>query len=155
MPSLTRRTFLERTLSAGALASLAPSVLQAASAAASAQNLKLAAFRFDVTPPVGHSLCGGWIKPVVATDDPLEAIGVVLLGAGAPIVLCTVDWTGLLNEAHLAWRTTLAQAAGTTPDRVAVHCVHQHNAPMVCLAADAIIAVVVAAVAVAGLCSTR
>lgn len=140
MPALTRRTFLERTLSASALASLAPSVLHAASAAASAQNLKLASFRFDVTPPVGHSLCGGWIKPVIATDDPLEAIGLVLIGAGAPIVLCTVDWTGLLNEAHLAWCTTLAQAAGTTPDRVAVHCVHQHNAPMVCPAADAMVA---------------
>jgi hypothetical protein len=85
-------------------------------------------------------LCGGWIKPVEHVDDALEAIGLVLLGAGAPIVICTVDWTGLLNEAHLAWRSALATAAGTTPDRVALHCVHQHNAPMVCPAADALVA---------------
>lgn len=99
-------------------------------------NLRLASFRFDVTPPPGHSCCGGWIKPVEAVDDSLEALGVVLLGAGKPIVLCVVDWTGLLNEAHVAWRKTLAEAAGTTPDRVAVHVVHQHNAPFACLQAE-------------------
>ncbi|HEY8505993.1 MAG TPA: hypothetical protein VIL46_15515, partial [Gemmataceae bacterium] len=102
-------------------------------------DLHLAAFRFDVTPPMGHSLCGGWIKPAAAVDDPLEAVGIVLLGAGKPIVLCAVDWTGILNSAHVAWRTTLAEAAGTTPERVAVHCVHQHNAPFACLDAEKLV----------------
>ena len=102
-------------------------------------NLKLATFRFDVTPPMGHSLCGGWIKPVVGVDDSLEAIGLVLLGAGKPIVLCAVDWTGLLNDAHVQWRKALAEAAGTTPDRIAVQCVHQHNAPFACLNSEQVI----------------
>ena len=137
---MNRRTFLNQTLTAGALAALSPSLLRAASTAASAGNLHLAPFRFDVTPPLGHSLCGGWIKSVVAVDDPLEAIGIVLLGVGRPIVICAVDWTGLLNDAHLQWRTALAEAAGTTPDRVAVHCVHQHNAPFVCPVAASLIA---------------
>jgi hypothetical protein len=53
--------------------------------------------------------------------------------------VCAVDWTGILNEAHVAWRTALATAAGTTPDRVAVHCVHQHNAPFACLEAERIV----------------
>ncbi|HIE97339.1 MAG TPA: hypothetical protein EYQ63_10065, partial [Fuerstia sp.] len=57
-------------------------------AAETAGNLHLAPFHFDVTPPQGHSLCGGWIKPVIGVDDTLEAIGFVLLGAGKPIVLC-------------------------------------------------------------------
>jgi hypothetical protein len=100
-------------------------------------EFSIAPFRFDVTPPLGHSLLGGWIEPAIAIDDPLEAIGYVLLGAGDPIVVCAVDWAGLLNDAHLAWRTALAAAAGTTPDRVAVHCVHQHNAPFVCPTARA------------------
>ena len=102
-------------------------------------NFHLAPFRFDVTPPKGHSCCGGWIKPVVAVDDPLQAMGFVMLGAGKPIVICAVDWTGILNEAHLQWRKALADAAGTTPDRVAVHCVHQHNAPFACLDAERIV----------------
>jgi hypothetical protein len=91
--------------------------------------LHLAAFRCDVTPPPGHPLCGGWIEPVRAVDDPLRAVGVVLLGPAAPVVLCAVDWCGIRNDAHLAWRRALADAAHTTPERVAVHSVHPHNAP--------------------------
>ena len=102
-------------------------------------NLRLATFRFDVTPPKGHSLCGGWIRPVVGVDDPLEAMGYVLLGIGKPIVVCAVDWTGLANSAHIQWRKALADAAKTTIDRVAVQCVHQHNAPFACMDAQAIV----------------
>ena len=102
-------------------------------------DLRLATFRFDVTPPKGHSLCGGWIRPVVGVDDPLEAMGYVLLGVGKPIVVCVVDWTGLANSAHIQWRKALADAAKTTIDRVAVQCVHQHNAPFACMDAQAIV----------------
>ena len=102
-------------------------------------DLRLATFRFDVTPPEGHSLCGGWIRPVVGVDDPLEAMGYVLLGVGKPIVVCAVDWTGLANSAHIQWRKALADAARTTIDRVAVQCVHQHNAPFACMDAQAIV----------------
>ena len=132
MPPLTRRHFLH---SAVAAATAAPF----ARAAEGTAQWHLAPFRFDVTPPVGHPLCGGWIKPVVDVADSLEAIGFVLLGAGAPIVVCAVDWTGILNEAHVAWRTALAEAAGTTPERVAVQCLHQHDAPFVCLAAQRLV----------------
>ena len=100
---------------------------------------RLATFRFDVTPPEGHSLCGGWIRPVVGVDDPLEAMGYVLMGIGKPIVVCVVDWTGLANSAHTQWRKALADAAKTTIDRVAVQCVHQHNAPFACMDAQAIV----------------
>ncbi len=136
----SRRRFLEQMLKAGAATALAPALVRAAATAESAGNLHLATFRCDVPPPAGHSLCGGWIKPAAAVDDPLEAIGLVLLGAGAPIVICAVDWTGLLNDAHLEWRSALAAAAGTVPDRVAVHCVHQHNAPLVCPEAARLVA---------------
>jgi hypothetical protein len=101
--------------------------------AAAEGKLEIATFRADVSPPNGHPLCGGWITPVSGQDDPLEVIGIVIRGAGAPIVLCAVDWTGILNEAHVRWREELARAADTSPDRVAVQCVHQHNAPFVCL----------------------
>jgi len=103
-------------------------------------NLHVAPFSFDVTPPIGHPCCGGWIKPVEVVDDSLEAKGIVILGAGMPIILCAVDWTGVLNSTHVSWRSAMAEAAGTTPDRVALHCVHQHNAPFACLDAESIIA---------------
>jgi hypothetical protein len=91
--------------------------------------LHLATFACDVTPPVGHPLCGGWIPAVRAVDDPLRALGVVLLGMGKPVVLCAVDWCGLRNDAHRQWRRALARAAHTVPENVAVQCVHPHNAP--------------------------
>jgi hypothetical protein len=102
-------------------------------------TLHLSTFTCDVTPPLGHPLCGGWIEPVRAVDDPLQALGVILLGVGKPIVLCAVDWCGLRNEAHLAWRQELARAAQTTIDRVAVHCVHQHNAPFADVEAEKLV----------------
>jgi hypothetical protein len=102
-------------------------------------DLHLARFDLDATPPLGHSLCGGWIKPVVGVDDPLKMRGVVIEGAGLPIVLATVDWTGVLNESYRIWTEQLAEAAHTTPDRVSLHAVHQHNAPFVDLDGNALL----------------
>lgn len=92
-------------------------------------SLELTTFQSDATPPLGHPLCGGWIQPVRGVDDPLRALGIVLLGSEAPVVLCVVDWCALRNDANRLWREALAKAAQTTPERVAVHCVHPHNAP--------------------------
>lgn len=137
-----RREWMTGSLGAAAALLLARpgEAADAENLAANPRELSIAPFRFDVTPPKGHSLCGGWIKPAVAVDDSLEAIGYVLQGAGKPIVVCAVDWTGLANSAHVAWRQALAEAAGTTPDRVAVQCVHQHNAPFACLDAQKLLA---------------
>jgi hypothetical protein len=98
--------------------------------------LSLATFSCDVTPPLGHPLCGGWIDPVKSVDDPLEARGIVLLGSGRPIVLAAVDWCELRNDSYEQFRHFLAEAAGTDPERVAVQCLHQHDAPMADLGAQ-------------------
>jgi hypothetical protein len=94
-------------------------------------DLRLARFDIDASPPIGHPLCGGWIKPAAVVDDPLRLRGVVIEGAGPPIVLAALDWTGVGNDSHRLWTERLAEAARTTPDRVALHCVHQHNAPFI------------------------
>jgi hypothetical protein len=44
-------------------------------------------------------------------------------------VVCAVDWVGIRNDAHLAWRQALARAAHTVPENIALQCVHPHNAP--------------------------
>lgn len=139
-PGVCRRDFLMRTVMTTAAGWSLALPISGRAAEPAKGGLHVAPFKFDVTTPLGHGCCGGWIKPIEVIDDALEAVGVILLGAGKPIVICAVDWTGLLNEAHLEWRTALAQAAGTTADRVAVHCVHQHNAPMACLEAERIVA---------------
>ncbi len=94
-------------------------------------DVHLARFDIDATPPIGHPLCGGWIKPAAAVDNPLRLRGIVLEGAGPPLVLAALDWTGVLNDSHRLWTERLAAAAHTTPDRVALHTVHQHNAPFI------------------------
>ncbi|HEY2574015.1 MAG TPA: hypothetical protein VGH65_08095 [Verrucomicrobiaceae bacterium] len=91
--------------------------------------LRIAAFQADVTPPIGSALCNGAVKPAKEIVTPLTARGVILLGAGQPIVLCAFDWVGIANESHDAFRQALAQSAGTSVDRVMVHTLHQHDAP--------------------------
>ncbi|MFP6602472.1 MAG: hypothetical protein VB862_08085, partial [Pirellulaceae bacterium] len=49
--------------------------------------LRLATFQADATPPLGSPLCNGNVKPVMEITTPLTARGIVLLGAGKPIVL--------------------------------------------------------------------
>jgi hypothetical protein len=79
---------------------------------------QLATFKVDATPPPGHPLCGGWIRPVECVDDPLWLRGIVILGSGPPIVLASLDWVGVQNESHRLWTEALAEAARTTPDRI-------------------------------------
>ncbi len=90
-------------------------------------GLRLATFDVDATPPVGSAMA---YDPVRRLDEiTLRCRGIVILGAGQPIVLCAVDWIGIGNGGHDAFRDALAQAAGTTRQRVAVHTLHQHDAP--------------------------
>ncbi|MEQ1859808.1 MAG: hypothetical protein ABMA13_07730 [Chthoniobacteraceae bacterium] len=98
-----------------------------AAATLHAAELRLAVFDVDATPPVGAMMA---YDPVKAQGElGLRARGVVLLGAGEPIVLCAVDWIGIGNEGNEVFRKVLAEAAGTTAQRVAVHTLHQHDAP--------------------------
>jgi hypothetical protein len=89
--------------------------------------LKIATFDVDATPPVGSMMA--YDKVLRQDDLPLRCRGVVLLGAGEPIVLCALDWIGLANEGHDLFCEALARAAGTTSHRTAVHTLHQHDAP--------------------------
>ena len=92
-----------------------------------AAGLRVATFDVDATPPVGSMMA---YDPVTNHWElGLRARGIVLLGAGDPIVLCAVDWIGIANEGQDAFREALARAAATSPRRVAVHTLHQHDAP--------------------------
>jgi hypothetical protein len=90
-------------------------------------TLRVATFDVEATPPVGSMMA---YDPVTNHWElGLRARGLVLSGAGEPIVLCAVDWIGMANEGHDAFRDALARAAATSPGRVAVHSLHQHDAP--------------------------
>lgn len=95
------------------------------------ESIELSTFVADVTPPIGSPLCNGSIKPATNIEEPLTARGVVLIPSGEknPIVLCVADFVGIYNASHDAWRKALAEAAGTIPERVSVHTIHNHTAP--------------------------
>lgn len=102
--------------------------------------MKAAVFTSDATPPIGHPLCGGWIAPAREIVDRQFVHGVLIVPEGQPpIVLCAVDWCWIRSEAHREWREKLAEAAGTQPNRVSIHCVHQHDALIPDPAADKIL----------------
>jgi hypothetical protein len=97
---------------------------------ARAAELRVAAFKVDVTPPVGSPLCDALVPAMSGVNDPLSARGVVLEADDEkPVVLVAVDWVGIGNKGNDAWREAIAEACGTERDRVAVHALHQHDAP--------------------------
>ena len=92
--------------------------------------IRLCTFASDVTPPVGHPLCAGWYPPAAEIGGPLQALGLILIADGEPpVVLCALDWAELSNGDYDRWRADLAQAVGSDPGRVAVHCTHAHDTP--------------------------
>lgn len=105
-------------------------------AAAKGESLRLAAFQTDATPAVGSPVAYVNARSI---EDPLSARGIILLGSGQPVVLCAVDWIGIGNSGHDTWCEALAAAAGTTPDRVSVHALHQHDGPRCDFDAEALL----------------
>jgi len=91
-----------------------------------AGELKIITFNEDVTPALGVPVAYAPARKIVT---PLYARGIVLLSDERPVVLCAVDAIGIGNEGYDTWRQELAEAANTTADRVAVHSLHQHDAP--------------------------
>lgn len=108
------------------LLKIGPTLAEEATSAP-ATCVRIATFDVDATPPVGSDMA---YHPVKRLEEmTLRCRGIVLLGGEKPIVLCAVDWIGIANEGHDAFRDGLAKAAGTTRDFVAVHALHQHDAP--------------------------
>lgn len=129
---MKRREFLSSVAAGGALSSTFARAAEGA--------MRVATFQADVTPPIGAVLCHGNVAPVKQIVSPLTARGVVLFSDAAPVVLCAVDWVGIGNKAHDAWRTALAQAVKTSADRVSLHVVHQHDAPGIDYSTEEILA---------------
>lgn len=93
---------------------------------AHAEGLRIGVFNVDASPPIGSPLA---YDPCVEVTDPLSCRGLVLLGSGEPIVIASIDWLGVANESHRELCRSIAEAVGTTADRVSVHAIHQHDAP--------------------------
>lgn len=100
-------------------------------------QISVGVFQVDATPPIGSPVA---YAPARSITDRLSARGVVIVGAGRPIVLCAVDWIGIGNSGYAAWRAKLAAAAETEVTRVAVHTLHQHDGPRCDFAVEEVLA---------------
>ncbi len=124
---------LEKELNKQAMADLLEYLANATTglqAKATKPSYKIATFRVDITCPLGHPLLARRQGVAKSIADPLYAHGITLLGAGRPIVLAAIDWCEIRNDAYDHWRDLLAKAADTTPGRVVLCAVHQHDAPL-------------------------
>src|SRR5690606_18888048 len=101
------------------------------------EPVRIHLFDVDATPPVGSYLT--YDQMTHTWDMSLRARGIILSGSGQPIVLCAVDWIGIANEGQDEFKRVLAEAAGTVPERVAIHTVHQHDAPTCDFGAEALL----------------
>ena len=93
-------------------------------------QVRVGTFTADITIPIGHRCMGILPTKAQRIDDPLQAVGVVLLGEQQPVVVLALDWCEVRNGAYDLWRDELAKAAGTTRQRVLVCSLHQHDAPV-------------------------
>ena len=108
-------------------------------AAAAHGGFRVAAFEADITIPIGHACMGGGVADAREVLDPLYAKGFVLRGAGEPIVVVALDWCQCNNDSYDRWREVLADAAHTSPRRVMLATVHQHDAPICDLTAQGLL----------------
>jgi hypothetical protein len=103
-------------------------------------TFRIATFEADITIPIGHACMGGGIANATEVADPLFAKGFVLLPSNdKPIVVVALDWCQCNNDSYDRWRDALAEAAGTSRQRVMLATVHQHDAPICDLRAQALL----------------
>lgn len=119
--SVNRRTFLS---------AVAAGLCATSTGRADTVTRRIATFACDVTPPLGTPIYSS-LKPLADIEHPLLAKGVIIEDAGGRSVLCAVDYCEFCNGVYDLYRRRVAEAAGTTLDRVAVQTVHQHTAPLV------------------------
>ncbi len=101
-----------------------------ASPSGSGAGLAAATFASDATPPIGHPLCGGWIKPVERVDAPLLVKGIVLSDGRTRYVVAAIDWCVLRTTARDAFLARMARGAEVPVSQVTIHCTHTHSAPI-------------------------
>lgn len=105
---------------------------------ADSADFSIATFQVDVSPPVGSPLA---YDPTRGVSQPLWAKGIILKPKSEqPIVLVAVDWLGAANRTQHEFRRALADAVDSVPQRVAVHTIHQHDAPRCDLSAAEVLA---------------
>ncbi|OGV48369.1 MAG: hypothetical protein A2017_00490 [Lentisphaerae bacterium GWF2_44_16] len=93
--------------------------------------MKLAKFKIDVTPPDECAIGFGLGRKTDGCRDPLWFRGIILDDNGKKLLIASIDYCGLMNRAHDELVSMLANAVNTWTELIIIHCIHQHDAPLV------------------------
>jgi hypothetical protein len=93
--------------------------------------LEISTFQVDCTPPAGCAIGFGTDNSAAKIRDPLFLRGILLDDGGSRCLLTALDFLGLMNGAHDELVDALAGAAKVAADHTVLHCVHQHDTPLV------------------------
>lgn len=99
-------------------------------------ELRIAPFSVDITPPLRQPVGLGFIPVMTTVEHPLLARGILLKDAGVSCVICTLDWMEAHNESYDFLREAIGEAAGVPASHVALQSLHQHTAPAICATAQ-------------------
>lgn len=96
-------------------------------------ELRAAAARVKITPPVGVDLSGYAFRegPSEGVHDDLWCRALVLDDGTTRLALMALDLLGLDFPLDAALREAVAQAAGTAPEHILLNCSHTHAGPSV------------------------
>jgi hypothetical protein len=93
--------------------------------------LKVCTFQVDCTPPDGTMVGLDVGSSASGTRDPLYMRGVILEDNGARSIIAALDFCALLNGSYDEFRFALAGAVKADVNKTIIHCIHQHDAPLI------------------------
>ncbi|MEI8244658.1 MAG: hypothetical protein WCI51_02445 [Lentisphaerota bacterium] len=92
---------------------------------------RLATFKVDCTPPTGAAVGLNFKGGAEFIRDPLYLRGHIFSGDGGKYVIASMDYCTLLHSAYEQLQAALAEGAGTGVEHTVIHCIHQHDAPLI------------------------
>lgn len=93
--------------------------------------LRLASFKVDCTPPAGAVVGLNFKGGAEFIRDPLYLRGYIFSDGHDKYLICSMDYCTLLHSAYEQLQAALAEGSGTTLAHTVIHCVHQHDAPLI------------------------
>ena len=92
---------------------------------------RLATFKVDCTPPCGAVVGLNFQGGAEFIRDPLYLRGYIFSDGNGRYLVASMDYCTLLHSAYEQLQTALAEGAGTSVEHTVIHCIHQHDAPLI------------------------
>ena len=93
--------------------------------------MELAKFSINFTPPVKTPVLWGTGEETSKIRDSLWFRGIILDDGIKKCVIASLDYCGLMNSAYDDLVKVIASAIDIPEKNVIIHCIHQHDAPLI------------------------